>query len=109
VELPGSAAHHEQVLPMVVNFIFMHPEPLPGFLIKLNSKNQSWALFFKPRTEVQQNIDGFIFLSQYSLKPVSRISCYFYYLNLNELDSSVLSFTFNTGILCYRELFSHSL
>ena len=29
----------EQVLPMVGNFIFVRPEPLPGFLIKLNIKN----------------------------------------------------------------------
>jgi hypothetical protein len=45
----------EQVLPMVGNFIFVRPELLPGFLIKLNIKNQSWALFVKPRTTVQQN------------------------------------------------------
>jgi hypothetical protein len=32
-------ACNEQVLPMVGNFIFVRPEPLPGFLIKLNIKN----------------------------------------------------------------------
>ena len=32
-------AHNEQVLPMVGNFIFVRPELLPGFLIKLNIKN----------------------------------------------------------------------
>ena len=29
----------EQVLPMVGNFIFVRPELLPSFLIKLNIKN----------------------------------------------------------------------
>ena len=28
-----------QVLPMVGNFMFVRPELLPGFLIKLNDKN----------------------------------------------------------------------
>lgn len=37
-----------QVLPMVGNFIFVRPELLPGFLIKLNIKNESWALFVQP-------------------------------------------------------------
>ena len=32
-------AANEQVLPMVGNFIFVRPELLPGFLIKLNIKN----------------------------------------------------------------------
>jgi hypothetical protein len=32
-------AANGQVLPMVENFIFFRPEPLPGFLIKLNIKN----------------------------------------------------------------------
>jgi hypothetical protein len=36
-------------------FYFRPPEPLPGFLIKLNINNQSWALFVEPRTTVQQN------------------------------------------------------
>ena len=31
--------HNGQVLPMVGNFIFVRPELLPGFLIKLNIKN----------------------------------------------------------------------
>ena len=34
-----SACGNEQVLPMVGNFIFVRPELLPGFLIKLNIKN----------------------------------------------------------------------
>jgi len=34
---------------------FRPPELLHGFLIKLNSKNESWALFVEPRTTVQQN------------------------------------------------------
>jgi hypothetical protein len=33
------SAYNEQVLPMVGNFIFVRPELLPGFLIKLNSKS----------------------------------------------------------------------
>jgi len=36
-------------------FYIFPPEPLPGFLIKLNIKNQSWALFVKHQTAVQQN------------------------------------------------------
>ena len=36
---PNTIADNEQVLPMVGNFIFVRPEPLPGFLIKLNIKN----------------------------------------------------------------------
>ncbi|MBX2934566.1 MAG: hypothetical protein KF825_09985 [Ferruginibacter sp.] len=36
-------------------FYIRPPEPLPGFLIKLNIKNKSWALFVEPRTAVQQN------------------------------------------------------
>jgi hypothetical protein len=34
-----SIADNEQVLPMVGNFIFVCPELLLGFLIKLNIKN----------------------------------------------------------------------
>jgi hypothetical protein len=48
-------SHNEQVLPMVGNFIFVRQELLVGFLIKLNIKNKSWALFVKPRTAVQNN------------------------------------------------------
>jgi hypothetical protein len=48
-------APNEQVLPMVGNFIFVRLELLPGFLIKLNIKNQSRVLFVKPRTTAQQN------------------------------------------------------
>jgi hypothetical protein len=40
---------------MVGNFIFVRPELLLGFLIKLNIKNQSGALFVKPRTTVKLN------------------------------------------------------
>jgi hypothetical protein len=32
-------AANGQVLPMVGNYIFVRPELLPGFLIKLNIKN----------------------------------------------------------------------
>jgi len=32
---------------------FRPPEPLLGFLLKINIKNKSLALFLKPRTEVQ--------------------------------------------------------
>jgi hypothetical protein len=32
-------AAYGQVLPMVGNFMFVRPELLPGFLIKLNIKN----------------------------------------------------------------------
>ena len=32
-------ATNGQVLPMVGDFIFVRPEPLPGFLIKINVKN----------------------------------------------------------------------
>jgi hypothetical protein len=35
----NSIAGNEQVLPMVGNFIFVRPKPLPGFLVKLNIKN----------------------------------------------------------------------
>jgi len=48
-------AANEQVLQMVGNFIFVRLEPLPGFLIKLNIMNKSWALQVKPRTKAQQN------------------------------------------------------
>jgi len=34
---------------------FRPPELLPGFLLKINNKYKSWALFVKPRTAVQQN------------------------------------------------------
>ena len=46
-----ASAGNGQVLPMVGNFIFVRPELLPGFLIKLNIKNQSWALFVKPEPQ----------------------------------------------------------
>ena len=37
--LSQGMACNVQVLPMVGNFLFVRPEPLLGFLIKLNIKN----------------------------------------------------------------------
>lgn len=39
VQCRNRLAYNGQVLPMVENFIFVRPEPLLGFLIKLNIKN----------------------------------------------------------------------
>jgi len=39
LQLISKIAANVQVLPMVVNFIIICPELLPGFFIKLNSKN----------------------------------------------------------------------
>ncbi len=36
--MPVKLTASEQVLPMVRNLKFVRPEPLPGFLIKLNIK-----------------------------------------------------------------------
>jgi hypothetical protein len=59
-EMSNRVAHNGQVLPMVGNFIFVRPELLPGFLIKLNVKNlpagrQAKAGLYSSSPEPQYN------------------------------------------------------